>query len=255
MAYSNLTYRTALVDTTDTTAYTFSAVAIGTAAADRWVIVAFGVTSGDFDSMTIGGIAATISIEGITWGSGSSEAGIGLANVPTGTTADVVVNGSATPLGCHIGVWTVNMASGVATDTGGDHKSGTTSCTVAIDIPANGFAVAVAHKAYVSDDTQGFNESFFQRAETFGSGNAFNAAFGDREVVGAYSGTVTSTWVQSANSLFALASYDGGTAAGQPYDLHEGGVKFVNPHHGGIGHRVFRKAGELLVPERPLIWI
>lgn len=39
-------------------------------------------------------------------------------------------------------------------------------------------------------------------------------------------------------------------AAGQPYDLHEGGVKFINPHQGGQNFQVWRKAGEMFLPPK-----
>lgn len=44
-------------------------------------------------------------------------------------------------------------------------------------------------------------------------------------------------------------------AAGQPYDLHEGGIKFVNPHMGGQNFQVWRKAlNGLFVPPRKLVY-
>ncbi len=56
------------------------------------------------------------------------------------------------------------------------------------------------------------------------------------------------TWTVALRELVAV---------GQPYDLHEGGVQFVNPvHNGGYGLKIWRKAGELLLPpKRQLIWV
>ena len=76
--------------TSSGTGVTFSAINIGTAAADRIVVVIFTSQLVVATAMTIGGVSATKAIEESTVISGLQ---IWYATVTTGTTADVVVTG------------------------------------------------------------------------------------------------------------------------------------------------------------------
>ena len=115
-----LTFQASASDIANLTTYTFSAQAIGAAAADRRVIVAVhahGNTGITISSATIGGVAADISIQNRD---ASSVSGILIALVPTGTTADVVVTFNAGKARAAIGVWsctglTSNTANSTAT--------------------------------------------------------------------------------------------------------------------------------------------
>jgi hypothetical protein len=94
---------------------TFSGYAIGTPAADRQVIVYLANRQNTITGMTIGGVTATrVAIdEDSTW-----KAEIWIANVPTGTTADIVISGPSTRwLG--ICVYAATGISATPTDTGG----------------------------------------------------------------------------------------------------------------------------------------
>lgn len=73
--------------TGSTATYTYSAADIGTASPSRVVVVALAYATGDIPSaITIGGVSAT----GVTYVSSSIGTGIWYANVPSGTTADIV---------------------------------------------------------------------------------------------------------------------------------------------------------------------
>lgn len=68
-----------------------------------------------------------------------------------------------------------------------------------------------------------------------------------------------STWATTFATAATLALRPA-AAAGQPYDLHEGGVKFVNPHHGGQNFQVWRtmlgwrkSLAGVLMPPKPRI--
>lgn len=113
-------------DGTALTTYTFSSQAIGSADSGRYVIVgvnAYNATANrSISSATIGGISATIVVEEhATSGGGYFDTGIIIANVPTGTTADVVVVWSAGQSACGIGTAAAyNLQSGTATATDSD---------------------------------------------------------------------------------------------------------------------------------------
>lgn len=108
---ANLTYHTNAVDAVDRTVYTYAAVAIGTAAADRQVIIGVSDFNGStVTGVTVGGISASI-LAASYYSAGSQLVTMWIANVPTDTTADVVVTHGTTIAQCGIGVWTVNAAS------------------------------------------------------------------------------------------------------------------------------------------------
>lgn len=200
-SHTNLTWRTTQTSTADASSYTFSSQAIGTAAADRWVIVGV-VTDFAPSSVTVGGVSATqIATDGA-----NDRATIWAVNVTSGTVADIVVTISAE--NCQIGYWTVNMPSGTPTDTSssGNDFDTTATCT-GVDIPANGFAIAISWGASVSDQSHSIDASFTEQAETFAE---TNAAFSHRETVSVVTGaTVISTWsaVGGSGCTMAIAAW------------------------------------------------
>jgi hypothetical protein len=122
-------------DTTDATAYTFTAKAIGAAAADRFVIVAAGGSQAGthtIASLTIGGISArqVVTEEGNGGGENVRIAFWG-APVPTGATADIVVTFNAGMRRCGIGVWSVTGLRSL------DPRAAITSqsSTASVDLP------------------------------------------------------------------------------------------------------------------------
>jgi hypothetical protein len=96
-------------DTGNNSTYTFSSQDIGTAAADRYVIVAVSNSSagsGSLSSATIAGVSATI-LQASANGGGDIATTIIGASVPTGATGSVVVNFGTGQVRCAIGVWAV----------------------------------------------------------------------------------------------------------------------------------------------------
>lgn len=136
--------------TTGSSAFTFSSQSIGAAPGGgetRLVVVAIGVVDNSksmaISSVTIGGVTATIHANGTDTVSGSrSRAAIASAVVPSGTTADVVVNMTTNCTGMAIDVYRImNPTSTTPADTlatGGNSPSGT------IDVPAGGILIAAA---------------------------------------------------------------------------------------------------------------
>jgi len=130
---------------TDFTTYTFSGQGIGTASADREVIVAFSCSGGGtqlINTMTIGGISATEHIEqGNT--DGEMASAIYSANVPTGTTADIVVVLNRSAGRAHVAVWEATGISVTPNDTKSDNAAASAADpSVSINCPATGFIIA-----------------------------------------------------------------------------------------------------------------
>lgn len=191
--YSNLTFRNTNNTTgVSQTSVTYSSQTIGTAASDRYVIVAVNVDqgSGTISSVTVGGVSATAAHSSFVLGPG--VVGIYAALVPTGTTADIVITSSTTANGFHSAHWTVNMASGTAYDTATNTQTSGANAVAGLDIPANGFAVGFA----VIDDgasTYTIDQSFTERSD--GAVTSKRGGAVDREPgAGGFSGTVTWTW-------------------------------------------------------------
>ena len=135
----------------DLTQYTFSGFAIGAAAANRVVVVGVAVEGNNNApgaiSGTIGGVTATAPTEL----QANPDAGtkvlsaIMYATVPTGTTADVVVDVAAAPANCLIIVWTMLKdygppAAHTAVGTDGTQTSGT-QLSMAVDCLAKGSVI------------------------------------------------------------------------------------------------------------------
>jgi len=142
-----LTYRDSVGDTASLTTYTFSGRALGaapTGANVRYILIPVATPGGTqtVSSMTVGGVSAAL-VSGAISSAGGAHQEIWIANVPTGTTGDVVVTWSAAIGGCGIGVYSLlNPASSTATDTAtAIHSSGVVTLT--LDIPTGGAAIAV----------------------------------------------------------------------------------------------------------------
>jgi hypothetical protein len=148
-------------DATALTTYTFAARGLGAADANRYILVAIearGGTGRTISSVTIGGVAAT----GLSLGGGTlieaangSSAYVALyyANVPTGTTGDVVVTWSAAVSLCSVHVYrTIVGAGGISsiTPTTTERVTNTSPSGAlrqldgSLSIPANGVLLAIS---------------------------------------------------------------------------------------------------------------
>lgn len=196
--HSNLTWR-GINSSAPASTHSFAAQAIGTAAADRWVLVIQSSSSGNGNSCTIGGIAATFlqSVNGCF---------AFAANVPTGTTATIAFDYGGPSDNCVFGYWTVNMTD--ATVRGqGDNLSFTNSATASVDIVASGFAIGIGVQAGVgSDSAHSIDASFVEDAETWRSASGINDNFAwfhrDNFGGGALTAlSVTSTWTLTGSAV------------------------------------------------------
>ena len=139
---ATVTFAGSSVSGSNLTTYAFSAHAIGAAAANRKVVVAAATAGGSgadgVSTVTVGGISATLVKATLT--TDHTQVEIWQADVPTGTTADIVVTWNAGKGRCGIGVWAVYGAAGAASDTVSVTGTGALS-TTALAIPANGVAI------------------------------------------------------------------------------------------------------------------
>ena len=137
-------------DTTDASPYTFAAQNLGTAAGDRYIIVAVfarDTSSGQtLTGVTVGGVAATlIANNAVTDAASRTEiTALAIAAVPTGTTGDIVCTFSAAMVRCCIAAYrATGLASATPSDTDMDTSIGE-DVALTIDVPVNGFVLAVA---------------------------------------------------------------------------------------------------------------
>jgi len=132
-------------NTNNNSVYTFSSESIGTAHANRQVILAInGKRSAGaglaVSSCTIGGVAARVLVE-----EDSIDAQLSafvIANVPSGTTGDIVITFNSNSETCAIGVYTTVIENPVIWATAQDSGS-TTLVSATLNTPtSNGFALA-----------------------------------------------------------------------------------------------------------------
>lgn len=133
------------VDSANASSYTFSAKSLGAASADRKIVVAAlrnsGGSTAGVSSMTIGGISATLIVAKNHVNECNSE--LWQANVPTGTTGDIVVNWGSSANRMGIGVWAVTGAAAAAYATSSSGSS-VDNLTTTINCPASGCVIAGA---------------------------------------------------------------------------------------------------------------
>ena len=152
------------INVTDQTTYTFSGVNFGTAAADRIIAVvvhsepALGTNTQTITSATIGGVSATIltsTIQGIL-------CSIIYANVPLGTTGDVVVTVSNTGGRMVIGTWRITGAQLTHTDAQVSTAASGTGRTISLNLPPGAAAIVGQ-----SNGTQSTNMSWSGATERY----------------------------------------------------------------------------------------
>lgn len=154
---------------------TYTAVPIGGASLSRMVVVCVkgDNTLGQPTSVTVGGVACT---SVVATNSGSIYNSMWAAKVPTGTTADIVVNWPGTPDRQGISVYNVQGISGItASDTDSDVAA---PYTKPITIPINGVAIACGVTGNASNTTTWTNltEDFDSGATAFSTASTSSAA-------------------------------------------------------------------------------
>ncbi len=150
---ASVTYVNNYTSGTDTNTYTFSGCNIGTANADRTVVITVGArrsgTPSTVNSVTVGGNSATELVQVSSGATNSCVAAIYAIDVPSGTTADVVVTLASTMLRCGIGVYDCTGISTTANDTAtATSASGSGTVTATADGAVIGVAMSGSSTAF-----------------------------------------------------------------------------------------------------------
>lgn len=112
----SISYQTFSSSTANQTAYTFSSIAIGSAAPTRNVLVYVGGSNAGLaaPAVTVAGTSATL-VTSVVDATGNATSALYIVSVPTGTTATIVVTWSAGQVRTSIATWaTYNLASSTA---------------------------------------------------------------------------------------------------------------------------------------------
>ncbi len=129
-------------DAVDRTVYTFSSQNLSFADSNRVIVVGTGgrksAPNANVVSLTIGGISAT---NAFAESEGGSVAEIWYANVPTGTTGDVVVTWDTNQVRSGIGVWAIYTSNSTPFDTA---RFFIFNGSAYVDVPENGVVIGYA---------------------------------------------------------------------------------------------------------------
>jgi hypothetical protein len=201
-----LTFQAHPISGSNLTTYTFSTVGIGTATADRRVIV--GATAGasgagTLSSLTVGGVTAGIVV---TSSNGTQLAGIAIADVPSGTTGDIVVTWSRAASRCGIGVW---ICTGLSSQTAHASNTSTANDGVLTNLATTvgGFIVAVCACSGTSPSFTSWTNVTFRYEEDVETNNGWHAG-GDTTTDGsAVTVTAAYTTTTATNTILHGASW------------------------------------------------
>lgn len=134
------------VGVTSSGALDFTGLSIGTAAANRYIIVAFTKRSDASGTVTVGGAACTMVVEGTeTTESPDGKASVWITNAPvtSGTTATVSITGLSGSQRVGVSVFAATGINPTASDTSTQQSSSAASISDSgVTIPAHGIYVA-----------------------------------------------------------------------------------------------------------------
>jgi hypothetical protein len=195
-------------DTANATTYTWSSQSLGTAASDRYIVVALnsrmsgGPTS---TSVTVGGVSAILVAEQWFLGCYSS---LWIAAVPTGATGDIVATFGAGQVRAFYGAWRLDdLASATASDTDAStaHPHAGT-----LDIPVDGVGIA----SVIATDAATMTWSGLT-GDASGGGEATSYAFAHQTYPSGSAGqAISATWTTgskgSPSAVFAAFEFGGG---------------------------------------------
>jgi len=170
------------VDGTDQTTYTFTSHAIGTAAANRTVVVCISGNGAGFSrsvsGVTIGGVSATELIDYQNPTSTDQLSAMYSLAVASGTTATIVVTFSDSMVACGIGVF---AAYGISSSTHATDTDPSEPGSLSLNVPANGIAIACSRSdngaaCTVTGVTEAYDENVESNRYQYGGALAFASA-------------------------------------------------------------------------------
>ena len=185
--------------------YTWTGMAIGAAASDRWVIAALQINNNGAQylaSVTIGGVAATLLYSAPAAGTARVRFEYWAAPVPTGTTANVAVTSDGGPI--WDGACATYYCAGEPTFFDGEHDATYTGTTfsVAIDVPEGGAVIATA-----SNDGSGVLSGWVGATvdDTDNSEQTYHASADELTAETGRTVSFTSTVASSSANFYGLA--------------------------------------------------
>ncbi len=186
--------------------YTFSAQNLGTAASDRYIVVAVASrkagASATISSVSVGGVTASIVSQVTDNVTNTNVSGLAIAAVPSGTTGDVVVTFSLTMLRCGIALYRLDN---LVSSTPYDFHSSTVAAPTASLQTTYGCAIGTAITAQVASTTwTGLVAKDYDLAIV--AGTQFSGASTVLTTSGA-TPTVTATFSNSQESAGNFASW------------------------------------------------
>jgi len=193
-------------DSVGASSYTFSAQAFGAAADGRYIVAALSWMSNAGDrtisSVTIGGVSATILVEGSNAGRGCA---ICIALVPTGTSGNVVLNLSGACLGATSTTYRVTgiLASAAASTA----TSAANNPTATMNIAANGGLIAIAQARAGAAPTTLWTGAVEDCDDTYVSFNQRSSA-SDTNDDAVSSLVVTATFTATLGSFGVFATFE-----------------------------------------------
>lgn len=206
-----LTYIGRVSGTSDATSYTFSGTSIGTAASDRLVIACPKSTAGsasrELSSVTIDGNSMTEIVKAMSSGGSPATTGIYQLVFPSGTTAEFIVNFTASVQQCCLDIYTLTgYQSSTPTDFDSGSSSGATtiSLTGGLDILQGGCALAsTATRAQTTVSSwTGLTVDSNAQVETRGMSTASS-----QDMAAETARTISATWGTSGSTSIVGASW------------------------------------------------
>lgn len=209
-----LTFRNSTQVLPDASSYAWTSQAIGTANADRVVIVT-GYAGGDSTlnlSVDVGGNTASEIYQASTVGETLFAFYV---IVSSGTTATITISSTTIIRILDMGYWTCLLPVGEGMQANNALISTTNSATISassLNIPDNGFAIAFGfERSNFADMTMSMDQSFVERSEAYSATTHSNICFDDREVGSAATPVVTLTLnAASAKRGILVASFGTG---------------------------------------------
>jgi hypothetical protein len=188
---------------TDSTSFSFSSRPLGTAAADRYILVGvcgLFVNAGTFSSLTVAGVSATKLVETTK---DNHTAAFYLAAVPTGTTGTIAGTCSVTKSRYGIGFWAIyGLDSATPAGTGSAIASGNTQISNLVAVPGRPvFTYGADSKSGANTFTAPFTKRFSQVV-----GAASNHAGADG-IATATLMSITQTYGTTANHVAVAVSF------------------------------------------------
>lgn len=204
-------YVTSTSSNTNSSSVTFTAHSIGAADSTRRVVVAVGWSSSTganqtLNSMTVGGSAATRDIRATASAVGH-DAEIYSILVPTGTTADIVLNYSGSINRHVVHVYRcVNEVLGFDQSGLADPGVATSATTGSISVAALSWLIAV-HSIRDTTDASTFDDGVDDNSGAISAGSNAETYAGSREYATAATATVSTSVSVNSNRRIAAASY------------------------------------------------